>query len=101
MTTQVEELPDNKVRLTVEVPQADLQHAVEHATQDLAGAVKVPGFRPGEGRPQVLEARLGRERVVTAAVESHIGVWFMNAAATTNIRPVAQPEYDYELPSSE
>ena len=28
MTTQVEELPDNKVRLTVEVPQADLKHAV-------------------------------------------------------------------------
>src|SRR4051794_650324 len=101
MTTQVEELPDNKVRLTVEVPQADLQHAVEHATQDLAGAVKVPGFRQGKVPPQVLEARLGRERIFTEAVESHIGGWFMNAAATTNIRPVAQPEYDYELPSSE
>jgi len=101
MATQVEELPDNKVRLTVEVPQADLQHAVEHATSDLAEAVKVPGFRKGKVPPQVLEARVGRERIFTEAVESHIGGWFMNAAATTNIRPVAQPEYDYELPSSE
>src|SRR6478752_3106658 len=101
MATQVEELPDNKVRLTVEVPQADLQHAVEHATSDLAEAVKVPGFRKGEVPAQVLEARVGRERIFTEAVESHIGGWFMNAAATTNIRPVAQPEYDYELPSSE
>jgi trigger factor len=101
MAPQLEELPDNKVRLTVDVPQADLQHAVEHATHDLAEAVKVPGFRKGKVPPQVLEARIGRERIFTEAVESHIGGWFMNAAATTRIRPVAAPEYDYELPASE
>jgi trigger factor len=101
MATQVEELPDNKVRLTVEVPQADLEHAVEHATSDLAGSVKVPGFREGKVPPAVLQARLGRERIFKEAVESHIGGWFMNAAATTRIRPVAAPEYHYELPTSE
>ena len=51
--------------------------------------------------PQVLEARIGRERIFTEAVESHIGGWFLNAAATTRIRPVAAPEYDYDLPTSE
>jgi trigger factor len=101
MATQVEELADNKVRLTVEVPQADLRHAVEHATHDLAESVKVPGFRKGKVPPQVLQARIGRERIFTEAVESHIGGWFLNAAATTRIRPVAAPEYDYDLPSSE
>jgi trigger factor len=101
MATQVEELPDNKVRLTVEVPQEDLEHAVEHATSDLADSVKVPGFREGKVPPEVLQARLGRERIFKEAVESHIGGWFMNAAATTRIRPIAAPEYDYELPTSE
>jgi trigger factor len=101
MATQVEELPDNKVRLTVEVPQADLKHAVEHATHDLAESVKIPGFRKGKVPPQVLEARIGRERIFTEAVESHIGGWFLNAAAGTRIRPVAAPEYDYDLPTSE
>jgi trigger factor len=101
MATQVEELPDNKVRLRVEVPQADLKHAVEHATHDLADSVKIPGFRKGKVPPQVLEARIGRERIFTEAVESHIGGWFLNAAAGTRIRPVAAPEYDYDLPSSD
>jgi trigger factor len=101
MATQVEELPDNKVRLKVEVPQADLRHAVEHATHDLAESVKIPGFRKGKVPPQVLEARIGRERIFTEAVKSHIGGWFLNAAATTRIRPVAAPEYDYDLPTSE
>jgi trigger factor len=101
MATQVEELPDNKVRLTVDVPQADLEHAVEHATHDLAESVKVPGFRKGKVPPQVLQARIGRERIFREAVESHIGGWFLNAAATERIRPVAAPEYDYDLPISE
>jgi trigger factor len=100
MATQVEELPDNRVRLRVEVPRADLQHAVEHATSDLAGSVKVPGFRKGKVPQQVLEARIGKERIISEAVESHIGGWFLNAAATTRIRPVAAPEYDYDLPES-
>src|ERR687884_1178513 len=101
MPVQVEELPDNKVRLRVDVPREDMHHAVEHATNDLAGSVKIPGFRQGKVPPQVLRARLGRERLMSEAVESHIGGWFWNAAASTRIRPVAQPEYDYDLPSSE
>ena len=99
--TQVEELDDNRVRLTVEVPSADVKHAVEHATSDLAEAAKVPGFRKGKVPPQVLLARLGRDRVFTEAIESHIGGWFWNAAATTRIRPTDQPQYDYDLPASE
>ena len=101
MAMHVEELPDNRVRLTVEVPQADLQHAVEHATSDLVRSLKVPGFRKGKVPAQVLEARIGRERIFSEAVESHIGGWFLNAAASTRIRPVAAPEYDYDLPGSE
>src|SRR5213595_4174054 len=78
-----------------------MRHAVEHATSDLAGSVKIPGFRPGKEPAQVLRARLGEERLLTEAVESHIGGWFWNAAASTRIRPVAAPEYDYDLPESE
>jgi trigger factor len=101
VAVQVEELADNKVRLKVDVPREDMRHAVEHATSDLAGNVKIPGFRQGKVPPQVLRARVGQERLLTEAVESHIGGWFWNAAASTRIRPVAQPEYDYDLPASE
>jgi trigger factor len=101
VAVQVEELADNKVRLKVDVPREDIRHAIEHATSDLAGSVKVPGFRPGKVPPQVLRARVGEERLMTEAVESHIGGWFWNAAASTRIRPITQPQYDYDLPASE
>ena len=98
--TQVEELPENRVRLTVQVPSHDVHHAVEHAAEDLAQSIKVPGFRKGKVPRQVLLQRVGRERLMTEAVESHIGGWFWNAAARTRVRPVAQPQYDFELPDS-
>jgi trigger factor len=101
MAVQVEELADNKVRLKIDVTREDLHHAVEHATSDLAGSVKIPGFRKGKVPTQVLRARLGHERLMTEAVESHIGGWFWNAAASTRIRPVAQPQFAYDLPESE
>jgi trigger factor len=101
VAVQVEELAGNKVRLKVDVPREDMRHAVEHATSDLAGSVKVPGFRPGKVPTQVLRARLGEERLLTEAVESHIGGWFWNAAANSRIQPIAQPQYEYDLPASD
>ena len=98
---QVEELPENRVRLTVQVPSHDVHHAVEHATSDLAQSVKVPGFRKGKVPQRVLVQKVGRERLMTEAIETHIGGWFWNAAAQTRVRPVAQPEYDFELPGSD
>jgi trigger factor len=101
MQAQVEELGDSKVRLTVEVPSADVKHAVEHAASDLAENVKIPGFRKGKVPMQVLVQRIGKERLYAEAVESHIGGWFWNAAAQTRIRPVDQPEYGYDLPQND
>jgi trigger factor len=100
MQTQVEELAEGKVRLDVEVPTSDIQHAIDHAASDLAGSLKIPGFRKGKVPMPVLLARVGRERLYTEAVESHIRGWFWDAAARSGIRPVAQPEFGYELPDS-
>jgi len=99
--TTVEELPESRVRLQVEVPSDHVKHAVEHAASDLATSLKIPGFRKGKVPRQVLLARVGRDRIFSEAVESHIGGWFWNAAESASIRPIAQPELDYELPISE
>src|ERR671931_1671448 len=100
MDTQVEELADNRVRLQVEVGSDDVRHAVEHAASDLAASMKIPGFRKGHVPMPVLLARVGRERLYAEAVESHIGAWFRAAAASSRIRPVEQPEFGYDPPSS-
>ena len=101
METQVEEVSENRVRLTVEVPGAHVKHAVEHAASDLSESVKIPGFRQGKVPMPVLIQRVGKERLYTEAIESHIGGWFWNAALRERVRPVTGPQYDYELPTSD
>ena len=34
------------------------------------------------------------------AISSHIGGWFRNAATSARIHPIAQPQYEYDLPDS-
>jgi trigger factor len=101
MAAQVEELPENKVKLTVDVPAHDVHHAVEHAATDLAASVRIPGFRKGKVPMPLLVQRVGRERIYAEAVDSHIGGWFWSAAARARVNPIAQPEYQYDLPTSD
>jgi trigger factor len=96
----VEELGDNRIRITVDVTPHQLEHAVDHAANDLAESAKIPGFRKGKVPMPVLVSRVGKDRIWAEAIESHIGGWFWSAAARTRMRPVAAPEYEFEMPSS-
>jgi trigger factor len=101
MNPAVEQLSDDKVKLTIDVPAHDVHHAVEHAANDLASSVRIPGFRKGKVPMPILLQRVGKERLYSEAVESHIGGWFWNAATRARVNPIALPEYEYELPASE
>ena len=100
VSTAVESLGENRVRLTVDVSPDQVQHAVEHAMSDLSESVKIPGFRKGKIPKPVLVSRLGKERIYAEAVDSHIGGWFWSAASRSRVRPVSDPQYEFELPDT-
>jgi trigger factor len=98
--TTVEALPENRVRLDVEVPEADVRHALEHAASDMAETAKIPGFRKGKVPVRLIAARLGRDALWQEAMRGHLEGWFWNAAATSGIQPVGSPELELgEAPS--
>ncbi len=92
--TSVAELPENRVRLDVEVPEADVKHALDHAAADLAESVRIPGFRKGKVPVRVVAARVGREALWQEAVRSHLESWFWSAAASSGIQPAGSPELE-------
>jgi trigger factor len=96
----VESVGENRVRLTVDVSPDQVKHAVEHAMSDLSESVKIPGFRKGKIPTPVLVSRLGKERIYAEAVDSHIGGWFWSAASQSRVRPVSDPQYEFELPDT-
>jgi trigger factor len=92
--TKVEELPESRVRLEVEVPEEAVKHALEHAASDLAESLRIPGFRKGKAPVRVVAARVGRDALWEEAVRSHLDGWFWSAAATSGVRPIANPEVE-------
>ncbi|MGQ0432683.1 MAG: trigger factor family protein, partial [Microthrixaceae bacterium] len=59
VSTSVEPLEGNKVRLHVAIPASEFDKAVDAAFRKLASDVKIPGFRPGKAPRELLEARFG------------------------------------------
>ena len=94
MKTDVEELSPTRVRLSVEVPFDELKPSLDKAYREIAKQVNVPGFRPGKVPPQVIDKRIGRDYVLSQAVNEAIPGLYDKAVADSEIQPLGTPEVD-------
>ncbi len=101
MQTTIEPLGGDRVRLRVEVPIHDVDHAFEHALHDLAAQAKIPGFRKGRVPPGVIKSRLGAETVVQEALDGHLSRWYGRAMDMQALEPVEGPSIDWDEPLTE
>jgi trigger factor len=56
--------------------------------------MKLPGFRKGKVPAEMVVQRLGREAVLTQALESSLGDWYERAMAESGVNPVGDPKLD-------
>src|SRR5437764_1459851 len=68
----IEELGPTRVRMAIEVPWGDLDHAFGEVYKELGQQVRVPGFRPGKVPNRVLDQRIGRPVVLQQVVQHAI-----------------------------
>ncbi len=94
VTTSVEELAENKVRLHVSIPAPDFERAIDAAFRKLAGEVKIPGFRPGKAPRRLLEARLGSDVGRDQALRDSLPGYYSDAVESERLDTVAAPEID-------
>ncbi len=94
VTTSVETLDDNKVRLKIAVPAQEFEKAIDAAFRKLAREVKMPGFRPGKAPRQLLEARLGTGVAREQALRDALPEYYAAAVETEAIDVIANPEIE-------
>jgi trigger factor len=90
----VEQLSRTRVKITVEVPFADLKPSMDKAYAEVAKSVNIPGFRRGKVPPVVIDQRFGRGVIIQEAFNES---WqrFYGAAVTENkLSPLAQPDVE-------
>jgi trigger factor len=94
MKAVAEPLEGNKVKLSVEVDEAEFEKAVDAAFRRLAREVKIDGFRPGKAPRRVLEAKLGPGVAREEAMRTALPDYYENALRETDTDAIAQPEID-------
>jgi trigger factor len=93
MKVTVEDRSSVKKVLHIEIPQADVTHALDEAYQTLKKTAKVKGFRPGKTPRGVLE-RLYRKDVNADVTGKLIQDAYMGALKETELKVVGSPSVD-------
>ncbi len=94
MKSSVEQLSDTRVKITVEVPFAELKPEIDQAYAALAHQVQVPGFRKGKAPRQLIDARFGRGPVLEQVVNDMLPTRYGQAIEEHNIKAIGQPEVE-------
>jgi trigger factor len=95
MRATAEPVDGNRVRLSVEIDEAEIDDVVSETSRRLARQIRVPGFRPGKVPRRVLEARLGGPGVLREqAISDALPDLYARAVVDTELDPIAAPEID-------
>ncbi|MET0128506.1 MAG: trigger factor [Solirubrobacterales bacterium] len=94
MKTTVTELPESRVKIDVAVEPEALDKRVDRAAVQLAGEMKLPGFRKGKVPPQLVIQRVGREAVVEQALRDGLPEWYEQALIESGLATIGEPKLD-------
>ncbi|MGH3736460.1 MAG: trigger factor [Micromonosporaceae bacterium] len=94
MKSTVETLSPTRVKLSIEVPFADLEPAVRQAYKTIGEQVRVPGFRPGKVPTRLIDQRIGRPAVLEEAAREAIPEHYMAAIREHDVKVIGTPNVE-------
>ena len=94
MPSTVEQLSPTRVKLTVEIPFADLKPHLDKAYREIAKTVTIPGFRKGKVPTMVIDQRFGRGVVLQEAINAALPSAYEAAVSESKVIPLGEPEVE-------
>ena len=94
MSLQVEKLEKNMAKLTIEVPAAELDKAIEGAYQKNKNKISVPGFRKGKAPRKMIEQMYGKSVFYEDAANDLIPEAYEKALEECTEDIVSSPKID-------
>ncbi len=94
MRSSVETLTDNRVKLTVELDEEEIETEVEAAFKRIARDVRIPGFRPGRAPRRLLEAQLGPQAGRVEALRASLPDYYVRAVVEHDVDVIDAPQIE-------
>jgi len=90
----VENISPSRIKITIEMPFADLQPSLDSAYARISTQVNIPGFRKGKIPTRIIDQRVGRAVVLEEAVNDAIPSGLAQAMIENKIVQLGRPEVD-------
>lgn len=96
METKVENLEDNRVKVTVTVDEKAVSDGIKKQYKEVASKYTIPGFRRGKAPRPVIDNALGKDYVRAMVTDELVNGAYPQAVDQCGIYPVGQPEFGEE-----
>ena len=100
MNTKIEKLPENIVKVDIEIPAQEAVKYYNEAAKRFAQYVNIPGFRKGKAPRNIVEQHVGEERIKQEALERALPQIFSEVIRENKFDLVTQPNvesYDFKV----
>lgn len=90
----------NIAKVAIEIPAKDGLSAYNRAVKDYAQHINIPGFRRGKAPRNIVERHVGKERIISEALETLLPSAFSQAISDNKLDILTQPkvdDYEYEV----
>jgi len=91
LKSAVEKLSPTRVKLSIEVPFADLKPHIDGAYKSLSEKITIPGFRKGKVPSAMIDQRVGRGAVIDEAINAAIPTFYSQAAKDNDVLVIGRP----------
>ena len=91
MKSAVEKLSPTRVKLSIDVPFAELKPHIDGAYKSLSEKITIPGFRKGKVPSAMIDQRVGRGAVLDEAINAAIPSFYSQAAKDNDVLVIGRP----------
>ena len=94
MKTSIRELPKSKIEISFEVSAKDFNRFIEEAILSLGKDIEIEGFRKGKAPKEILEERLGPEKILNTAAQRAMEESYKKVIFENNLEPISKPNVE-------
>jgi len=94
LKSAVEKLSPTRVKLSIEVPFAELAPHIDGAYKSLSEKINIPGFRKGKVPSAMIDQRVGRAAVLDEAINAALPTFYSQAAKDNDVLVIGRPNVE-------
>ena len=94
MKSAVEKLSPTRVKLSIDVPFAELAPHIDGAYKSLSEKINIPGFRKGKVPAAMIDQRVGRAAVLDEAINASLPTFYSQAAKDNDVLVIGRPNVE-------